>query len=47
MSRHDVMEELKSHGIETAPELAEAIKKEKPFDISLMAGNTTGEKKAS
>ena len=47
MSKQDVLKELGRHDIKTAPELMEAIKKEKPFYISLMAGQRTEQGKAS
>lgn len=47
MSRKDVLEELGKHEIRNAPELIEAIKKEKPLDISLMTGMRTDQEKAS
>ena len=47
MSKQDVLKELGRHDIKTAPELMEAIRKEKPIDISLMSGQRTEKGKAS
>ena len=47
MSKQDVLKELGRHDIRTAPELMEAIKKEKTIDISLMTGQRTEQGKAS
>ncbi len=46
MSKQDVLKELGRHDIRTAPELMEAIKKEKTIDISLMTGQRTEQGKA-
>ena len=47
MSKQDVLKELGRHEIRTAPELMEAIKREKTIDISLMTGQRTEQGKAS